>query len=84
MLEGRATAVGEVVERALVSSRGILFTATRDGGAIGVHLYEGENRASDFAASPEDFDGLLEALHERMEPQKQQGPAASQNGPSKA
>jgi hypothetical protein len=74
ILDGRESALGEVVVRALVAGMGLLFTATRDGGAVGVHLYSGETRASDFCASPEDLDATLEALHERLEGRTGPGP----------
>jgi len=66
-VEGQDSALGEVVVRVLVSGAGILFTTTRDGGAVGVHLYQGDTRSSDFAASPEDLASILEGIYALME-----------------
>jgi len=75
ILEGNETALGEVIIRVLVKGGGLLFSATRDGGAVGVHLYQGDTRASEFVVSNEDLGALLEALMELMEPAKGQAPA---------
>ena len=69
-MEGQDSHLGEVVRRVLVRGYGILFTSTRDGGAVGVHLYQGDTRSSDFAASPEDFEALIEALGQLVEEKK--------------
>jgi hypothetical protein len=62
ILEGHETAVGEAVVGVVAAGGGLLFSSTRDGGAVGVHLYAGDQRASDFSASNEDFGALLETL----------------------
>lgn len=67
IVEGQDSALGEIVVRVLVSGFGILFTTTRDGGAVGVHLYQGDARASDFAASPEDLRAVIQGLHELLD-----------------
>lgn len=56
--------MGEAVVGVVAAGGGLLFSSTRDGGAVGVHLYAGDQRASDFSASNEDFGALLETLEE--------------------
>jgi hypothetical protein len=80
-VEGQESAVGEVIVRALVSGYGVLFTTTRDGGAVGVHLYQGDTRSSDFAASSEDFEALIQALHELIVKKPGTGPVGGLNRP---
>lgn len=73
--------MGEVIVRALVQGYGVLFTTTRDGGAVGVHLYQGDTRSSDFAASPEDFEGLIQALGQLVDRKPGTGPIGGLNAP---
>jgi len=84
IVEGKESALGEVLVRALVCGAGLLFTTTRDGGAIGVHLYQGDTRSSSFASSEEDLEAVIQAVHDRLMPKKGPGPPkwgqASENG----
>jgi len=54
--------MGEAVVWVLAAGGGLLFSATRDGGAVGIHIYAGDTRASEFCNSSEDFGALLEDL----------------------
>ena len=63
-----------MVCRVLASGRGVLLTTTRDGGAVGIHLYEGDSRASDFVSNAEELEAVIQAIHERIDPRKGQGP----------
>lgn len=73
--------MGEVVIRVLAQGGGLLFSATRDGGAVGVHLYKGDERASDFSSSNEDFGALLEALMSAVVVAEGVGPVRPVKGP---
>lgn len=62
ILEGHETALGEAIVWIVAAGGGLLVSSTRDGGAVGIHLYAGDQRASDFSSSNEDFGALLETL----------------------
>ena len=64
IMEGHETAVGEAVIRIVAAGGGLLFSSTRDRGAVGVHIFAGDSRVSDYSSSPEDFGALLETLEE--------------------
>lgn len=72
ILEGFESRLGETLVRTLAAGNGLLFTTTREGGAIGVHLYQGETRASTYVASPEELEEALEAINGLVD--KQKGP----------
>src|SRR5262245_50099823 len=72
-LEGNEAALAEVLVRTLVSGCGLLLTTTRDGGAVGVHLYQGETRASDFVSSSEELEAVIQAIHERLDTKRPGG-----------
>lgn len=80
ILEGHETALGEAVVRILVAGGGLLFSSTRDGGAVGVHLYQGDTRASEFVVSNDDFGALCEALAHLEHGQTAPGPKTGVTG----
>jgi len=59
--------MGEAIVWVLAAGGGLLFSATRDGGAVGLHVYAGDQRASEFSTSPEDWGALLEDLRSVLE-----------------
>jgi hypothetical protein len=73
--------MGEAIVGVLAQGGGLLFSATRDGGAVGVHVYKGDERASDFSASNEDFGALLEALQQAHRKAEAVNTAADGRGP---
>jgi hypothetical protein len=81
ILEGHEAALGEAVVRILAAGGGLLFSATRDGGAVGVHLYQGDTRASEFVVSNDDFGALCEALGALNDEQMAQDPQRGVKGP---
>ena len=81
ILEGNETALGEVIVGVLVAGGGLLFSATRDGGAVGVHLYQGDTRATEFVTSNEDLASLLEAIGLMQAADKARGPLGNTKGP---
>jgi hypothetical protein len=66
ILEGNEAALAEAIVGVVVAGGGLLVSSTRDGGAVGIHLYAGDARASDFSASAEDLGALLETLEDVM------------------
>lgn len=60
---GRDTSfLGSVVAEIVATGRGVLLSATSDGGAVSLTLYEGERRWREYSADPDDFVALLEAV----------------------
>jgi len=81
ILEGNETALGEAVVGVLVAGGGLLFSATRDGGAVGVHLYQGDTRASEFVVDNGDLRALCEAITDLGRGKTAQDPAGGGKGP---
>jgi hypothetical protein len=62
ILEGNEAQLAEAVVHMVVVGGGLLASGTRDGGAIGLHVFYGRNKWSKYAASPEALSALLEAI----------------------
>lgn len=62
LLDGADTVLGEAVRLALGAGVGVLLSPTRDGGALSVTLYVGDDRYRGYAASPEEFTALLDRV----------------------
>lgn len=62
ILEGNEAALAEAVVHMVVVGGGLLVSGTRDGGALGIHVFYGRNKWSKYAASPEALSALLEAI----------------------
>jgi hypothetical protein len=73
LLDGTDSMLGEAVRLALESGCGLLLSPTRDGGAISVTLYVGDDRFRGYAASPEEFATLLDRVADRRGPTGQAG-----------
>jgi len=59
--------MGEAIVWVLAAGGGLLFSSTRDGGAVGLHVYAGDQRASEFCTSPEDWGALLDDMRSVLE-----------------
>jgi hypothetical protein len=81
ILEGSETALGEAVVWVVAAGGGLLISSTRDGGAVGIHLYAGDQRASEFVTSGEELEGLLEALEDIGKDFGLVGPKSDAKGP---
>lgn len=62
LLDGADSVLGEAIRLALESGAGVLLSPTRDGGALSVTLYVGDDRLRGYAASPEEFTALLDRV----------------------
>jgi hypothetical protein len=62
LLDGADSVLGEAVRLALESGSGVLLSPTRDGGALSITLYLGDDRLRGYAASPEEFTALLDRV----------------------
>ena len=65
LLHGTDSVLGETVRLALESGCGLLLSPTRDGGAISVTLYVGDDRFRGYAASPEELAALLDRVADK-------------------
>jgi hypothetical protein len=52
---------------ALTTGMGVMFSPTQDGGALGVHVYDGEKRDKRYVTSRNQFEALMEALRDYAE-----------------
>lgn len=62
LLDGADSVLGEAIRLALESGCGVLVSPTRDGGALSITLYVGDDRLRGYAASPEEFTALLDRV----------------------
>jgi hypothetical protein len=62
LLDGNDSVLGEAVRLVLESGSGVLLSPTRDGGALSVTVYVGDDRLRGYAASPEEFTALLDRV----------------------
>jgi hypothetical protein len=62
LLDGADSVLGEAIRLALESGAGVLLSPTRDGGALSITLYVGDDRLRGYAASPEEFTALLDRV----------------------
>jgi hypothetical protein len=62
LLDGNDSVLGEAVRLVLVAGCGVLMSPTRDGGALSITLYVGDDRLRGYAASPEELEALLDRV----------------------
>lgn len=62
ILAGNEKALAEATVNLVVRGGGLLIHGTKDGGAIGLHVFYGQVKQVRYAASPEALQALLEAL----------------------
>jgi hypothetical protein len=62
LLDGADSVLGEAVRLALEGGAGVLLSPTRDGGALSVTVYLGDDRLRGYAASPEELTALLDRV----------------------
>lgn len=55
------------VQTVMSSGCGLLLSPTSDGGAISVTLYYGDDRAKDYASSPEELEAVLSAASDQAQ-----------------
>ena len=72
--------LGEAVYAALESGQGILFSPTRDQGAISVILYGPGDPQQTYASSQAELEEALKAVRERSEAELKRGTAPLTNG----
>lgn len=65
LVQGSESLTTDAVHACLLGGMGILLAPTSDGGAISVTVYDGQDRYKSYAASPEEFAKLLEAVRDR-------------------
>jgi hypothetical protein len=73
-------AIGQAVYSALESGQGVLFSPTRDLGAISVILYGPGDPQQTYAASEAELEEALKAIQERSAAQMKRGTATPLNG----
>jgi hypothetical protein len=65
LVQGSEQITADAVQACLLGGLGVLLAPTSDGGAISVTVYDGQERYKSYAASPEEFAKLLEAVKDR-------------------
>lgn len=60
----------EAVLGLLSAGRAVMFGSSRDGGAISVTIYDGDNKAREWVADSIEFDDLMQHLARRVEERK--------------
>jgi hypothetical protein len=76
----QGAAIGEAIIQALLSGQGVLFSPTRDQGAISVILYGPGDPQQTYAASETELKEALEAIRERSAAEMQRGTRVPPNG----
>lgn len=66
IVEGQEATVGDVVVAALEVGLGILLSPTRDAGAVGIILYDGDGGSQTYASTPEEFLAAMDAITARV------------------
>lgn len=74
----------DTVGLACCAGFGLMFSPTADGGAIGVHLYAGDSKLREYAASPEELSAVLSAVRDRSEAHLAGGTTSKPNGAVRA
>jgi hypothetical protein len=62
ILAGAEKQLAEAAVHMLLVGGGVLFSGTKDGGAVAVHVFWGRSKWTRYAASPEALQALLDAI----------------------
>jgi len=62
ILEGQEKLVAESIVQAVVKGAAVMLSPTRDGGALGVHVWHGFRTWKDYVTSPEELEEVLAGL----------------------
>lgn len=64
ILGGNEKLMAEAVVSAVTHGLAVMFGPTRDGGALGVHAWYGENHWKDYCSSPDELEEVLTGLRD--------------------